>query len=228
VTTTEANTDEVTTEAETETTGAAEIPTTTAGTTTSDSTTTQATSFPAVQLKQSPSTYEKDNGSFYIKAGNYYGDASIGSTFQFTGSAFPKVTISVPANTKIGSKAGDDGAYALFITKDGSHTITYSSEGADSTLQYSIYTPSISGNDITFKPGKTVESNSFECKVKVSGFFLVEAYASFGSGDGRVVLYPGTGLVLSEEEVDEYFATGKIAKYGSFDFSGLKDLIQVK
>jgi len=33
-------------------------------------------------------------------------------------------------------------------------------------------------------------------------------------------------MVLSEKEVDEYFATGKIAKYGDFDFSGLKELIQ--
>ena len=177
------------------------------------------------------SKYEKD-GNFYVQAQNYYGTANIGSSFQFAGSAFPSVSIGVPANTKIGTKAGDDGYYSLFITKDGTQTITYSSEGAASSLQYSIYSASINGGDITFKPGKTMNSNAFECSVKVSGFFLIEVYADFITDEngqhGLVTLFPGTGLVLSQAEVDEFFATGKIAKYGNFDFSGLNDVIQAK
>ena len=208
------------------TTEEATIPSTTSKATT----TTKTTAFPTVQLKQSPQTYENDSW-FYTKATNYYGDANIGSTFQYAGSAFPDISISIPVNTKIGTKAGDDGSYALFITKDGTHTISYSSEGAFGTLQYCVFNASINGNDITFKPGKVIDPNEFKLNVKVSGFFLVEAYAQFGTDEGmngRSTLMPGTGLVLSEKEVDEFFATGKIAKYGNFDFNGLNDLIQAK
>ena len=235
-----ATTGEVTTEPETESTSEAspttEEPTearTTASTTAKTqtaATTAKSDSYPSVQLKQSPQTYEAD-GWFYTTATNYYGDANIGSTFQYGGSAFPDIGINIPVNTKIGTKAGDDGGYALFITKDGTQTINYSSEGAMGTFQYSIFSASINGNDVAFKPGKVIDTNEFGAKVKVSGFFLVEVYAQFGTDEGvngRSTLMPGTGLVLSEKEVDEFFATGKIAKYGNFDFSGLKDLIQAK
>jgi len=228
-TTLEATTEELSESTSTEPTTEEATITSTALTTTSiKTTTTKQEDFPKVQLKQSPKTYENDSW-LSTRANNYYGEANVGSTLQFGGSAFPGISINIPVNTKMGTKAGDDVSYSLFITKDGTLTIRYFSEGAFSTLKYSIFNASVNGNDVTFKAGKIVDPNEFELNVKVSGFFLVEAYAEFGTDEGmngHSTLKPS--LVLSEKEVDEFFATGKIAKYGNFDFSGLNDVIQAK
>lgn len=190
-------------------------------------------SYPAMQLKKPPEVYNNEfpGKSCVITAPNYYGDAVVGGTFMFAGSALWENDPARP--TEAGEQGGkkylksDDGyRYPVFITSDGTLTLeAVFKEGDSAEFQSAVFKTNQSGNDITFTPGTPVKCNR-ESTQKVSGIFAIETLGVYFTeptvtNKQRSQFW---GIVLSQKQVDEFFATGKIADYDGFDFNGLNDL----
>lgn len=199
-------------------------------TTTTAATTTAKPTIPTASLKQSPKTFTKDTLWGVISAGNYYEQVAIGKTFQYTGSGI-NWAWNVQKNTQYSTDDGGQIFYHLFITQDGKQQINFNIDFEANGIvggftKTCVLQPTISGNDVKFSPGKAELHEKQKFSVTVSGFFMLE-YAAMTEWEEAADIYDnGTliGLVLSQAEVNEFFATGKIARYGNYDFSGLNEL----
>lgn len=79
---------------------------------------------------------------------------------------------------------------------------------------------------MTFETGTPVKQHSNNFAQSVSGFFAVEVMGVREIGGAKSTTNDMLwGIVLSQKQVDEFFATGQIAEYKGFDFSGLNDVI---
>jgi len=194
-------------------------------------------SYPAAQLKKSPGIFDGESlgMSCAITAPDYYGDAVVGETFMFAVEALwehdPARPTDAPGqNSDKHSKTDPGYRYPIFITADGTLELkTVFKEGDGAEFQIAVYKTEQIGNDVIFTPGTPAKRDRESTQI-VSGIFAIETLSIYPNGTVESSAAANKqysklwGIVLSQKQVDEFFATGRIAHYRGFDFSGLNDL----
>ena len=167
---TEEELDEETTE-EATTAETTEEGTVTTGATTTARATTTASATPNFMARAQ--RYSDEFAGFTIQAPNHFGTIRAGNSWQYTGSALG-VDFPGPTNTQFFSQE-----YSLFITQDGS--ITFSIQGSEGAFYFpssAVFQTSVSGGDVTFRPGQMVRHNNIEFTVRASGIALARSISA--------------------------------------------------